>query len=163
MQVILYKNASDNNVADKNLTQVAVLDLDIKSDCDKVSPVILLSQKYDANYAFIHDFQDRYYFLTVTETKRKDLWRYAFTSDPLMSFKGEWRQLRAIISRTADSRYSDKNFDDNIVQSTLKVDRHNQIINFPNTNGFYINDATIQTELETPMMLVTNGPGGIRI
>lgn len=143
---------------DKALTQIATLDIKLKDTCSRVRPELLLTNKYDCNYCYIPDFH-RYYFVEDAEQTREKLWRYKCKSDGLSSFKQAIRSNRAIILKTADENYNDKLFDDGFVETTLRVDRHNEIINFPNQNNFHINDGSV-TDLQMPIMLLTSGPGG---
>ena len=65
MEVILYKNLSENNVIGKSLTQINTLECNFKNDVSVINPTLVLlyaDSIFESNYCFIPKF-NRYYFI----------------------------------------------------------------------------------------------------
>lgn len=163
MQVVLYNQMYENNVVDKRVSGGMILDVKLKENCSVQNPVILIKSGNisSMNYMYIEEFK-RYYFITDIVCVRNEIWEVHGKVDVLNSFKNGIRQNKAIILRTEDERYSDKLFDDSLCQTTLRVDRHNKIINFPEKAFSLPSDEKTATT-NIPFVLVTIGTGGINI
>ena len=163
MKVVLYNQNYENNVVDKRVAGGMILDCKLKDSCSVQNPVILINSGNisSMNYMYIEDFK-RYYFITDIVCVRNELWEVHAKVDVLNSFKNGIRQNKAIILRTEDKRYSDKLFDDSLCQTTLRVDRHNKIMNFPK-KGFELPSDEKTATTNIPFILVTIGTGGINI
>ena len=101
MDIILYKNASDNNVIGKNLTQLgSAIPCVAKGDVSIYAPTIILNYAdyTDANYAYIDDFE-RYYFITDKPVKTGGRIELSLKSDPLETFKSQILNLNAVIEK----------------------------------------------------------------
>ena len=100
MEIILYKNLSENNKMTKNLTQLSILLGTLKESCSVTNPVILVESPsfITANYAYIHDF-GRYYFIKEVVCESTTLWRISMHCDVLSSFKNEINECEATINR----------------------------------------------------------------
>lgn len=163
VNVRLYTYGNEPEALDKQLTLLDTIQLNGLSEGSTVEhPKIMLPSgvRPDATYMYI-DVYDRYYNIMERIPFRNNMCIITGESDVLSNFKNGIRGLRAILLRTADSRYNDKLFDDSLVETTLRVDRHNQIKKFPN-EGFHVSDGEVAAG-NIPFMLITNGPGGINI
>lgn len=108
MTINLYKNNSDKNYVDKQLTLVDTLTGTLRTPCDIVNPVISIEYGTvpDFNYIFITEF-NRYYYVTSITSERNGFWTINLHVDVLMSFKGTFRLLSCVIKRTSDATYID--------------------------------------------------------
>lgn len=102
MQIILYNTASENNEIHKSLSSGVTFTGDIRDSgaVDVVRPEILIaSNVYGYNYAYIPDF-GRYYFIREITQDRTGLSSVRLKSDPLMSFQSDVLALPAIALRS---------------------------------------------------------------
>lgn len=100
----LYKNNSDANVVDKDLTTLLTVQGTLLDDCSIIDPVISIDQDMlpitdiaDMNYAYIEEFE-RSYFIRNMVFKGK-LLEISMHVDVLSTYKGNIRNLSAIIAR----------------------------------------------------------------
>lgn len=107
MTIKFYKNYSDYNVMDKNITQVGP-DVDgvIKEDSPLINPVFVIQDftNFDpatCNYCYIAAF-NRYYYINETILLTDKLYELHMHVDVLMSFKSGIRGNNAVISRQAN-------------------------------------------------------------
>ena len=112
MEVILYKNSSENNVIGKSLVQIKSVECNLKNDVSVVNPTFVLSYTdsiLDSNYCFIPKF-NRYYFIDeiIPITGDRNIIRCRV--DVLESFKDDIKSLTAIINK--QETISDKFIDD---------------------------------------------------
>lgn len=112
MQIVLYKNLSENNVIGKNLTQIKTLECNFKNDVSIINPNLVLYYEFallDANYCYIPNF-NRYYFIDEIIPITGDRSIIKCRVDVLESFKDDIKSLTAIINK--QETIADKFIDD---------------------------------------------------
>ena len=112
MEVILYKNSSENNVIGKSLVQIKSVECNLKNDVSVINPTFVLSYTdsiLDSNYCFIPKF-NRYYFIDEIIPITGDRSIIRCKVDVLESFKDDIKSLTAIINK--QETISDKFIDD---------------------------------------------------
>lgn len=100
MNIILYKNASDNNTIGKSLSGAITLSGVLRDESSVSSPSFRIASNTNLsqyNYAYIESF-GRYYFMTVT-VERTGVWSLDLECDVLESFKNSILGLDAVIER----------------------------------------------------------------
>ena len=112
MEVILYKNLSENNVIGKSLAQIKSVECNFKNDVSIINPTLILSYTdsiLNSNYCFIPKF-NRYYFIDeiIPITGDRNIIRCKV--DVLESFKDDIKSLTAIINK--QETIADKFIDD---------------------------------------------------
>ena len=139
MEVILYKNSSENNVIGKSLVQIKSVECNLKNDVSVVNPTLVLSYTYsilDSNYCFIPKF-NRYYFIDEIIPITGDRSIIKCRVDVLESFKDDIKSLTAIINK--QETIADKFIDDGswIVENKDFLQSYNFSNGF-NDNGEFI-------------------------
>ena len=139
MEVILYKNSSENNVIGKTLTQIKSVECNLKNDVSVVNPTFVLSYTdsiLDSNYCFIPKF-NRYYFIDEIIPITGDRSIIKCRVDVLESFKDDIKSLTAIINK--QETIADKFIDDGswIVENKDFLQSYNFSNGF-NDNGEFI-------------------------
>ena len=112
MEVILYKNSSENNVIGKSLVQIKSVECNLKNDVSVVNPTFVLSYTdsiLNSNYCFIPKF-NRYYFIDEIIPITGDRSIIKCRVDVLESFKDDIKSLTAIINK--QETIADKFIDD---------------------------------------------------
>lgn len=112
MQIVLYKNSSENNVIGKNLTQIKTLECNFKNDVSIINPNLVLyyeSALLSANYCYIPNF-NRYYYIDEIIPITGDRSVIRCKVDVLESFKNDIKSLTAIINK--QESIADKFIDD---------------------------------------------------
>ena len=112
MEVILYKNSSENNVIGKSLAQIKSVECNLKNDVSVTNPTLILSYTHsilDSNYCFIPKF-NRYYFIDEIIPIIGDRSIIKCRVDVLESFKDNIKSLTAIIDK--QETIADKFIDD---------------------------------------------------
>lgn len=130
-----YKNLSENNVVDKNITQLGSdLTGTLKDNCSIIDPIILIEDIPDGNisnlnYIYIPSF-NRYYYVTNIEVENSHLFRLHCHVDVLKSFASGIRSNNAVISR------QENNYNLYLPDGAFKTyaNPHYQIVKFP--SGF---------------------------
>lgn len=104
MTIKIYKNLSDTNVLDKNITQLGS-DLTgyLKEDCSIIDPVITIEDFtsfniQQANYAYITEF-GRYYYINNIVVLSNELFELHMHVDVLKTYASGIRSNSAVISR----------------------------------------------------------------
>ena len=102
MRVILYDNGSSDEVINKNLTQIADLNIEPYNELDLINPTLILSDMEIANidrcnYCYIEELE-RYYFCTPT-LGNNGIYTLMCNIDVLMSFSNEILKLYAIVDK----------------------------------------------------------------
>ena len=100
MTIKLYKNYSDNNVLDKNISQSGTdITGTLRSDCSVVDPIIAIEGLPDigVNYAYISEF-GRYYYINNIVCKGK-LFELHMHVDVLKTYASGIRGNNAVIAR----------------------------------------------------------------
>lgn len=100
MQVILYRNNSENNKIGKSLTQLTSVDGTLRERTSILNPTLEINDNnvINANYAYIPDFR-RFYYITDIESVKRELWGVSMKVDVLESFKSEIGNNEALIGR----------------------------------------------------------------
>ena len=96
----LQRNTRPINSMDKHPNLVATITGTLRNETNLVDPVILVerSELPYFNYMTIDEFH-RSYFIREIRSIRNNVWEIHGHSDPLMSFKDDFLQNRALISR----------------------------------------------------------------
>ena len=105
MNITFYKNYSEKNHLDKNLTQMGTISGTLREDCSVINPVIKIEafSGFDltlCNYCYIPSF-GRYYFINNIKCVGK-LFEIEAHVDVLSTYKATIRKNSAIISRQAE-------------------------------------------------------------
>lgn len=112
MEVILYKNSSENNVIGKSLAQIKSVEANLKNDVSIINPTLVLNYTaniLNSNYCFIPKF-NRYYFIDEIVPITGDRSIIRCKVDVLESFKNDIKSLTAIINK--QETIADKFIDD---------------------------------------------------
>ena len=149
MEVILYKNSSENNVIGKSLAQIKRVECNLKNDVSIINPTLVLAYTENilgSNYCFIPKF-NRYYFIDEIIPITADRCIVKCRVDVLESFKNDIKSLTVILDKSESIYKSNKYLDDG--SFIVENKDFNTIHNFP--NGF--ND-------EGTFILICAGGGG---
>ena len=117
MEIIFYKNTSDNRVVNKSLTQIISATCELKQDSSLINPVLRikglgLSDIKNCNYCYIADF-GRYYYINDSVLSYGGISEISCHVDVLMTNKADFLPLSAIVERqenTFNTYLSDDNF-----------------------------------------------------
>ena len=134
MEVILYKNSSENNVIGKSLAQVKSVECNLKNDVSVINPTLVLNYTaniLNSNYCFIPKF-NRYYFIDEIVPITADRCIVKCRVDVLESFKDNILNLDCIVDKQEKEIASNKYINDGSFVTTSK--QFNRMIEFP--NGF---------------------------
>ena len=149
MEVILYRNSSENNVIGKSLAQIKSVECNLKNDVSVINPTFILyytDNILQSNYCFIPKF-NRYYFIDEIVPITGDRCIVKCRVDVLESFKEDIKSLTVILDKSQSIYKSNKYLDDG--SFIVENKDFNTIYNFP--NGF--ND-------EGTFILICAGGGG---
>ena len=140
MDINFYKNTSDNNVLNKNITLISTHNIKLKDECNIITPSILIHGDIsnDINYAYIEKW-GRYYYVRDKKSLNNGIYEVNLTVDVLMSHKDKILNLQCIIDKQQDLTNINKYYNDGsfIVSSKEFI----ETINFPNgfnNNGEFI-------------------------
>lgn len=101
MQILLYKNASEPERVDKDISDALALAGSLRNTTEVINPVIVIAESAstltDYNYAYIPLF-DRYYFITELTSERTGITGVHMRVDVLMSWKTQIRQNSALLN-----------------------------------------------------------------
>lgn len=153
MKCILYINKSDDRHLYKDISQVAEIDVSLKSKTSILNPVFQLKANvdysYNCNYLYIPQY-DRFYFIKDFSSVNKGLWEIACHVDVLSSNRVEILQQTCVVSRQ-ENKYN-LNLDD----GTLKATADPIVITkaFPRS----INDFAGGTEYGSTILVVGGYP-----
>ena len=134
MEVILYKNSSENNVIGKSLAQIKRVECNLKNDVSVINPILVLNYTaniLNSNYCFIPKF-NRYYFIDEIVPITADRCIVKCRVDVLESFKDNILNLDCIVDKQEKEIASNKYINDGSFVTTSK--QFNRMIEFP--NGF---------------------------
>ena len=134
MEVILYKNSSENNVIGKSLAQIKRVECNLKNDVSVIKPTLILyytANLLDSNYCYIPKF-NRYYFIDEIVPITADRCIVKCRVDVLESFKDNILNLDCIVDKQEKEIASNKYINDGSFVTTSK--QFNRMIEFP--NGF---------------------------
>lgn len=93
MEMKLFETLDNENVINKTINLIYVLNIKMKNDVDLVQPTIILNDKNEmnfqlCNYCYLEDF-NRYYFIRSIENINSNIWRLSLECDVLESFKDD--------------------------------------------------------------------------
>ena len=134
MEVILYKNSSENNVIGKSLAHIKSVECNLKNDVSIINPTLVLAYTaniLNSNYCFIPKF-NRYYFIDEIVPITGDRCIVKCRVDVLESFKEDIKSLTVILDKAQSIYKSNKYLDDG--SFVVENKDFNTIHNFP--NGF---------------------------
>lgn len=134
MEVILYKNSSENNVIGKSLAQIKSVEANLKNDVSVINPTFILyytDNILQSNYCCIPKF-NRYYFIDEIVPITADRCIVKCRVDVLESFKDNILNLDCIVDKQEKEIASNKYINDGSFVTTSK--QFNRMIEFP--NGF---------------------------
>ena len=100
MTLKLYKNYSDKNVLDKNITQIGNdITGTLRTDCSIIDPVIAIENLTDlgVNYAYITEY-GRYFYINNIILKG-NLYELHMHVDVLKTYEDQIRNIEGVISR----------------------------------------------------------------
>lgn len=122
MDVKFCRNKSEKNVIEKNLTEFATFECNLKGDTSITDPTIIIEAENPVtyNYCFIPQF-NRYYFITDIISLRTNIWEIYMHVDVLMSFKDQIKTSRAIMDSTENE--DNTNYLDNGIYKALAKDK----------------------------------------
>lgn len=102
MTVIIYRNLSEGNVVDKNISEIVQVNGTLRSGTSVLNPSITFESSsvgiISANYIYIVEWE-RYYFVNEITNIRNNLWSFSCHVDVLMTYRNIIRQQSAIIAR----------------------------------------------------------------
>lgn len=140
MNINFYKNTSDNNVLNKNITLISTHNIKLKDECNIMTPSILIHGDIsnDINYAYIEKW-GRYYYVREKKSLNNGIYEVNLTVDVLMSFKEKILHLKCIIDKQENINLGNKYYDDNSLISLSKefIESYNFNNGF-NENGEFI-------------------------
>ena len=105
--IILYENASANNVVDKQLTEKATYSGSLRDECSILNPVIrfnisnegYIDDMAKVNYMYIAKFK-RYYFITDIVSVRNDIMEVKAKVDVLKTYWSQYKNCYALTKST---------------------------------------------------------------
>lgn len=97
-----YWNKSDNNVVNKDITEVSTLTGSLRNESEVVDVTILIEGQNPNgfNYIYIEEFK-RYYYVLQRTSVRNGLVRIEAHCDVLMTYKADFLKLPAVINRNS--------------------------------------------------------------
>lgn len=102
MTIDFYKNHSEKNKLDKDLTSVTSMTGELKENCSIIDPVIKIVGNVGTfaavNYMYIAEF-GRYYFINNVISINNDICEVHAHVDVLSTYKDQIRAQNAIVSR----------------------------------------------------------------
>lgn len=143
MNIVLYKNASDNNTIGKSLSGALTLSGALRDESSVISPSFRLTSATNIaqyNYAYIESF-GRYYFIKGITVERTGVWTLDLECDVLESFKAEILSLEATLLRQENEfnvYFSDPEWK---VYETEQIVTREFPTGFDETGTFYITSS----------------------
>ena len=140
MDIKFYYNQSDDRQINKTLVEEKVFNGTIRENVDIMHPVVRFfsPEILRYNYCYIPYFRS-YYFITSINAVSNEIYDVQFTTDVLMSFRGEILQYPVIV----DKQTQEVNGDEYIDDSSLVTDNllFSTVYNF--SRGFLDNPEYI--------------------
>ena len=106
-EIQTFSNSSDAEVVDKAISAVGVIQGQFNEESGILNPVFIIESETipTFNYCKIPAFGNRFYSVDGDIVAVSyNLWRINLKHDPLMNWKGQFRQLDAIIARQESSK-----------------------------------------------------------
>lgn len=140
MIVQFYKNNSDNNVLNKNITLVKEIDCICKnSETSRVNTQLLVSviniRGLESNYIYI-PFFNRYYFIDDIIHLTNNMVKLNISTDYLMTFKNEILESIGTVKESIDST---NNYTGDRIRTTPILKQ--KVLDFPNKTAFSDKDV----------------------
>ena len=131
MECILYKTASNEKALHKELTQVATVGVEWKSDTDILHPTVILGGSLpQANYLYIPTF-GRYYFIkNMKVNSARNVIEIECDVDVLMSYADSLLQLQCVVAR------QENEYNTYLTDSSLLAYSYPSIVQKAFPNGF---------------------------
>ena len=116
MEIVLYKNLSDENRINKNLQEVKTITGKLHVNTSVINPTIWIDNditQLHTNYCYITELE-RYYFIDSITLVKNNIYSLAMRCDVLTTFKDEILRSVAHITRQADYNpyYADYEIED---------------------------------------------------
>lgn len=113
MNISFYYNQSDDRQINKTLIGEKTFIGTVRENVDVMNPVVRFYNReiLRYNYCYIPDFR-RYYFITSVTAVSSDIYDVNFTTDVLMSFRGEILQYPVIVDKQSQEANGDEYIDD---------------------------------------------------
>lgn len=134
MEVILYKNSSENNVIGKSLVQIKRVECNLKNDVSVINPTLVIAYTENilgSNYCFIPKF-NRYYFIDEIVPITADRCVVKCRVDVLESFSDNIRNLMAVVDKQSSGVVANEYVNDGSL--IVQTNEFTRIHNFP--SGF---------------------------
>lgn len=112
--ITFYRNADENRVLNKRLSGAVSFSIDIKEETSVLNPRVAIETNIDLstyNYAYI-DLTSRYYFC-IPSIMENGIVLMNMDVDPLMSHKNGIRRCIALVDRTQNEAYINKDLPNN--------------------------------------------------
>lgn len=120
MEIILYKNSSDLNVIEKDLTKLGEKEILLKKDFNLSNPTLYFKTFIDeCNYLFFPDL-NRYYL--IKNKIKTSLWKIEIETDVLMTFKDVLYSSTIELSKTDNANYFDGSLNFDVRTEVLKYE-----------------------------------------
>lgn len=98
MIIELYKNNSDNNVVNKNITKVGEINVRLKEPVEREAPQLLVSGVIDDSYDYLYIPEwNRYYYVEYKRQYSQSIYLVNTKIDVLKSFRSKILSARAIV------------------------------------------------------------------
>lgn len=126
MNIVLYKNGSDNNVLNKSLSRQGQINVRLKEPVERETPVLLISGVVNDSYDYLYIPEwDRYYYVESKRQISENVYMVEASIDVLMSFKSQIRNASALVtySESVDNNY----FPDAVWKADVRTT--NEVIN----------------------------------
>ena len=125
MTINFYKNTSDNNVINKNITLISTHNIKLKDECNIMTPSILIHGDISnvINYAYIEKW-GRYYYVRDKKSLNNGIYEINLTVDVLMSHKDKILESDGIIynSENLKNNYTpSENYTNDIREKTRPI------------------------------------------
>lgn len=154
----LYRSTADSNMINKTgyLTTLGTYKGSLRSLCDVLNPVILIESKSlpSANYMFIKEFGNRWYFINGWKIVTTGLYELTASVDVLMTYKDKILELEAVVGKNEFQRnpmLEDKTY---IMLPTYTVTKYKESTPFFDGPGSTLSNTNCNT------VIVVGGDGG---
>lgn len=132
----LYKNSSENNDLDKNLSNENVVNGYSRDVVDMLNPVIQLAgiEVNSYNYCYIVELQ-RYYYIENMTLATNGVYKLFMRIDVLMTYKEDIRESQGLITKNREYNPYTGEFD---VEPRYTLEKHEFENGFDFSNGDFV-------------------------
>lgn len=118
MEIILYKNLSDNVYVEKTLEEISTINGSFREDVNILNPVIVMESVgnvdlLNCNYVYIPELK-RYYYVDSISIVRTNIYVFSCHVDVLMSYKDYLLALQGYVERN-EKEYNPDLIDNELV------------------------------------------------